>query len=284
MNRFFWKIAGADCDLLEKSGRDSQYSYLVIGMIYVLLNVFIFGGFFGMFYGVLDNPFAAAIGTLVIGCLISGIYFLTLMSLEPHTLPRSSETGSIFFTHLIRYSTVIAFAFFVSKCAEMLFISLIEQADLIDYKGSYGYMDHMVKANQEQPWLWLVTLFIVGLFILPVYMRHRLNRAHEYYSLKFRRDVRLVQNHYDEYMVIRNAIYRKTYDSYATVLDNSIESKNNASSGAISRMKLELSAKKFVPHEDRFMDPPFCTKPIKNEKNYKSSSDFINLSDWDIKT
>ena len=177
MRRYLWKIAGADCEILEKSGKDSQYSFWLIGWLFLIINVLTYLGFFGLFWGVFDKIVPTLIGTIVLGFLVTTIYRINLISLEPHTLPSKNEESSLILTNIIRYSTVILFAFFVSKSFEMVLVNLFESAGFINYSGSKGYMKHMTEMNINQPRLWLITVSIIIIFIIPIYLRHRLNRA-----------------------------------------------------------------------------------------------------------
>lgn len=285
MRRFFWRMAVADCSILEKSGRDSQYSYFVIGVLYAIIGLITFTGFFAMFFGVFDSIFSALIGAGIIGFLISNIYRLTLISLEPHTLPRNEPLGSMIFSYVLKYVTIFAFAFFVSKCFEMLIIDLIDLAirndnlSLMDYDGSSGYMEHMMESNQSKPWLWAITALIVLLFVSPIYMRHRLNRSHQYYKLKYRRDVRLVKERYNEYSEIMERLYRQLFENYSELADRKMS--QNINSSEIESIRDDLRKMTFKSHEKHFNDYPFCTEPIVKDVNLSSSDEFMNHFDPD---
>ena len=254
MTRFLWKIAGGDCDLLDRSGRDSQYSFYIIGLLYIIINVLIFTAFLGLFVGVFHNLFAALLGSLAIGFLISNIYRLTMISLEPQVLPVKEEPGSVVVANVIRYATVLAFAFFVSKCLEMVLINFMETIELVNYDGSLGYMNHMTQSNKENPWLWLLTAGIAVLFATPIFLRLRLKgRTAEYYSLKKRRDIRIVKEEYNRMIKVRDGVFRDHYQGYTP---------------------LGFSAKyKSAPL--KFEDPPFNTKPIVLRINLKSSAELM---------
>ena len=254
MRKFLWKIAGGDCQILEKSGTESQNSFWIIGILYLFVNLIIVVSFLGMFLGIFDDFLLSIIGTCVLGFLISNIYKLNLLSLEPYTLPIKIETGSVVFTHIIRYTTVIAFAFFVSKCFEMVIILGFESTGVLrNISGSEGYMMHLFRVNREYPIVWFITFFVMLLFILPIYLRHRLNKAKEYYSLKERRDIRLVIEHHEQFLKIKENIYIEIYSSYEK----------------FRIIKIYQTPKK------KYTDEPFNTKENVVDRNLKSSEDFL---------
>jgi hypothetical protein len=269
MRYFLWKIAGADCEILEKSGRDSQYSFYIIGVLYIIVTFLTFLGFFGLFWGVFRSQtiihpngieyrqgypfFSALIGGSVLGFLVSNIYRLNLISLEPNTLPVKKEDSSLFFTNFIRYSTIVLFAFFVSKNIEMEVVNILESAGIFPFDLREFYMNHMLRMNREQPWVWVITGLIILVFIAPIYLRHRLNRAHEYYILKRIRDKELVKNDYKKAKIIKEDLLRNLYKEY---------------------QKVNISKTYNIP-VSRYSDEPFNTKEIIIERKLNSSEDFL---------
>jgi hypothetical protein len=266
MKYFIWKMAGADCELLERSGKDSQYSFFVIGLLYLVVTGLTFLGFFGLFWGTFRGKvnkdgvlhigeypiFTALIGGLVLGFLVSNIYRLNLMSLEPKTLPVKEENTSMVMSYAVRYITILLFAFFVSKNIEMEIVNIMESAGIFYYNVDEGYMDHMVRMNKEQSWLWIITIVIGFIFLLPVFLRQRLNKTFEYYSLKERRDIRLVLEQYEEFLMIKNQILSDHYLKYKAVgLDK------------------KYSYKKL------YKDEPFNTKRIEIERDLGTDDDFL---------
>lgn len=247
-------MAGGECEILEKSGKDSQRSYLIIGLLFLIINVVVYTSFFGLFNGVFENVLVKLLGTIVLGFLVTNIYRINLMSLEPRTLPVIVDGKSFVFTFIVRYTTVILFAFFVSKCFEMIVVGLFENAGVIKYNGATGYLLHLKVMNQDQPWVWLITFGIAVLFVAPIYLRHRLNKAHEYYSLKKRRDIRLVEEDYgrfkEQYLSIMRAIY-SNYGKYG-------------------------AEKKYSIPESKYTDEPFKTHRKLVQRNFKSQTDFLN--------
>jgi len=267
MKCFIWTMAGAECELLERSGKDSQYSFFVIGLLYLIIIGLTFIGFFGLFWGVFRGEvsedgvvqsvhypfFTALIGGLVLGFLVSNIYRLNLISLEPKTLPVKEENTSLVVTHVLRYTTVLLFAFFVSKNIEMEILNIIESAGIFYFNLNEGYIDHMVRMNKEQSWLWIITFVIGFIFLFPIFLRRRLNKSFEYYSLKEKRDIRLVREQYEEFLMIKNQILTNFYLKYKAV---GIEKRYN--------------------YQKLYKDEPFNTKRIDIERDLGTSDDFLD--------
>lgn len=254
MKTFLWKIAGGDCELLEISGNASQRNFKLIGLLYLLINFIVYSAVLGMFYGIFKSLFTSILGAIVFGFLITNIYRLNLISLEPRTLPAILKPGSLVLSHIIRYLTISLFAVFVSKNFEMLLVNFVEELEIITYSGSQTYLIHMKETNLSQPWLWFMTSAVWSLFIIPIYLKHRLHRSMEYYSIKEKRDIRLV---IEDYLKFKSFYKDKMSEIY-------------------SKYKLVNDQREYSEPKKIFIDEPFNTKILVEEPNFKSGSDFLN--------
>lgn len=267
MKYFIWRLAGGDCEILERSGKDSQYSFFVIGIIYLVVISLTFLGFFGLFWGVFrsmkivnnvilseENPFFTSLfGGIIMGFLVSNVLLLNLMSLEPKTLPIKAENKSLLLTNILRYTSVLLISFFVSKNIEMGIINVLESAGFFHFNLNEGYIDHMTRINKQQPWLWLVTIVTGIFFLLPVFLRQRLSKSFQYYSLKGKRDIRLIKEKYDEYLIQKNQILNDYYGRYKAVRED----------------------KKYV-YKKIYEDEPFNTKRLVKENYLGTGDEFID--------
>lgn len=269
MNNFLWKIAGADEFILMKSGEQSRKRFQLIGILFLIVNLVVFIGFLGLFYSVFNNVFIALLGTVVLGFLISNIYRLTLMSLEPQVLPVSKESSTKVYSNIVRVSSVVAFAFFASKTFEMVFIGLLETTALVKYEGASGYLFHMTTMNERYPSLWLITLLIIVLFIVPVYLKHGLRTSQEYYSLKRRIDRQLVEDNYKSSKRLKDELHAIHY------VNEEVAIKRNTKGLLVP--VIYAHKKEYISKEEHFEDPPFNTKRKSKERVFKSSEEFTSL-------
>ena len=281
MRHFLWKIAGADYKILEKAGKESQYSFWLIGLLYLIVIFITLIGFLGMFWGIFDNIIPTLVGTSVLGFLVSTIYRLSLISLEPNTLPVIIEKKSLVLTYFVRYFILILFAFFVSKTFEMVVFNLIKSIGFINYEGSSDYMRQLMQVNTNQHWIWVITFSIIILFITPIYLRHRLNRANQYYLLRRVSDKELVKQEHQKFIHTKEEILKQVYNQYANLSNSFFEHKNGlfynqTLSYEITKIKSQINLKTFVKHPKKFSDEPFNTKRIVTKRKLKKSEDFLN--------
>lgn len=271
MDSFYWKIVGGDISILEQSGKRSQNSFKTIGKLFLTIVVIIFFSFFGLFLGVFDSYFIAFFGGLILTFLISVIYLLNLISLEPTTLPILKSKGSTFLSYFIRVSTVVMFAVFVSKCLETSIlgflvdddiskINLKEFIDNYSNRESQMFVQHMILLNKTYPKVWYITSIVVVLFLIPIVLKHRLKKQNEYFAIKERRDTDFVISEHKTFKKELYSLYKRIYNGY-------------------SSLKKE-DRKDFREHPIKYMDEPFNLKKIEF-KDFQSSDDFIYLSNWE---
>lgn len=267
---FFWKLAGADPNILKDSGEQSQKRFLLIGILYIIINLIIFVSFFGLFYGVFDTFFVGLFGALLMTFVIGNIYRLTLVSLEPQTLPVKKELGSMIASMGVRYTVVCLFAIFISKSLETTFLGFLVNGEVEQhiaaisskgtskfvYQESSLFLEHMILLNEHHPWVWTITVSVVLFFIMPVFLRASLRKKKEYYSIKRIIDKAIVEDNYFGVKKYLNSLYSNMYKAYN---DKSFD---------------------FRHHEEHYLDPPFNTKlKSKESKIHGTMSDFANL-DW----
>jgi len=267
---YFWKLAGADPFILKDSGKQSQKSFFVIGVLYVFINLIIFFSFFGLFIGVFETFFVGIFGAFLMTFIIGNIYRLTLISLEPQTLPIKRELGSFIASMIVRYTVICLFAIFVSKCLETTLFGFLVDNEVqlfmdslaprspnnFVYNESSLFLEHMIMLNKYHPWIWGVTAIIISFFLLPVVLRAELRKRKEYYSIKRGRDKALVEDFYKNTNGYINMLYSNLYEQY--------KSKNLV----------------YRAHEEKYLDPPFNTK-LKSGRSLwnRTMNDFANL-DW----
>jgi len=267
---FFWKLAGADPYILKDSGEQSQKRFLLIGWLYIFVNVIIFLSFFGLFLGVFDRFLIGVLGAFLMTFVIGNIYRLTLISLEPQTLPVKEQKGSITASKIVRYTVVCLFAIFVSKCLETTFFGFLVDGEVADrmrllnpggmdrfiYEESSLFLEHMIMLNKHQQWVWFITIFVVMFFIAPVLLRSALRKRKEYYSIKRIIDKAIVEDFYKKTNIYLQTIYGNFYRLY------------------------DDKTKTFKGHREKYLDPPYNTKKKAEQRKYAGSmSDFANL-DW----
>jgi hypothetical protein len=280
MRYFLWKIAGAEIELLKKAGKQSQYSFYLIGLFYLTIIIISAIGFLGFFWGVFDSIIPTLLGGSILTFIVTNIYRLSLINSLPITPVK--EKKSLIFTYIVRYFMAVLFALFVSKSFEMVIFNIIEKTSIYFYDGHNSYTSHLIEVNKKELWLWIVTVIITLLFVLPILLKQRLNKAKDqYFLIKKLRDREIVKEDYQKYLTAKEELLKQLYLQYNNLAYSFFDNKNGlfynkTLSSEIENIKKQLDAKTFVPHQKKFIDEPFNTKRIDNNKKLKTSEEFLD--------
>lgn len=290
MKRTLWKLAGADCQILERSGTESQRSFFVIGILYAIVIALTFIGFFGLFWGLFrsnnetqvddfgSHLLSALIGCTVLTFLVGNIYVLNMLNLEPDLL--NNKTGENLGSNIVRGTFICMFAFFVSKNIEMIFFNLLDATEIIRLNSRLGYLDDLMRANKQYPMIWFLTIFIIGLFFIPISIKKRLLKANEYYLHRRIVEKDLILSEYKQFLVLKEEILKRHYAQYQVVLAEHFHGKFDPS--IVNKdMELQhhyhfLSSRTYRPHVSKYSNEPFNTKLKKKDlSNIKDSQEFL---------
>lgn len=275
---FFWRLVGGDPFILRRSGEQSKYWFFVLGILFFVLTIITFSAFLGLFYGVIGSFMTALIGTIIFTFILKNLYRLVLISLEPNTLPVSQDAKNKPWAYFVRITIVFLIGAFVSKCIEtMLFghwVDDIIEGDLQKFFGGVAvtkfqeskyFILHMKELNLNYPWINIVTLLTVALYIVPIMIKHRLKKRNEYYQIRKVIDKRLVEERFSEFksLYIRNMqnIYVQKFELDKRLLKEDFDSQN---------------AMYVYKYHQRYIDEPFNTQPILKYYSYKTTQEFLD--------
>lgn len=267
MNDFLWKIAGGDVYILKKSDDFSKNTFKLIGTLFLINIFYIFFSTTALFTGVFDDFFIGVFVGLILSFLISSIYLLNILDLEPRTLPRNElDKKSFYFTYFTRFSSLFLLSIFIIKSMENF---LFKHLFILNFKPQ-KIVYEVINLNKQHLEIWIFTIISMILFFSPIFIKYRLksklnDKEKNYYQLKKNIDVQLVLDDYEKFLKLKNLIYSKLYQKYFTLNELYISTKKRHNQ--ISVPEHQFRVRKFKIHKSRYADPPFNTKLIDAEKD-----------------
>ena len=275
MELFFWKLIGGDPEILSKSGKKSKRMFYSLGLLFSILSIITFFGFFSLLLGVFDRVIESILGGIMITFIIQNMYRLILITLEPNTLPVIKSYTYKFWAYFVRITVVILISIFVSKCIETLLLGHlvddIVQKDISQIAGinqfdkSSYFVKHMIVLNKNYPWVNAITFVFVLAYLLPILLKHKLKKADEYFDIKKQIDLQIVV-----------AEYKKFRSIYAKLMSHLYAEKTHISKKYNKSQKKAESSVYVYSYIPRYYDEPFNTQPIKEFKTYKNTKDFTD--------
>lgn len=259
-NTFFWRFSGGDVQYIEKSGKKSQRRFRLIGIAYLVIILITFLSFANAFSNIFNGLIMSVPAALMLTFLISNIYRLNILSLEPHTLPYVKSKGSILAAGITRIGIISIFAVFISKLFEIFLFDFFwhdKLMHLLDdqyHRGAEGgyFVAKVILLNNCYPVTWFVSVIMVGLFLFPIWIKSSLRRNKEYFNLKRKVEKQIVLEEYDK--------LKKEY---------------NIRFSRIDVLMAKQKWRKIRFKERKYHDPPFNTKPRLIEDR-KSQDEFMS--------
>lgn len=278
MQEFFWKMVGGDPFILHRSGKQSKYWFSVLGVLFCILTLLTFASFVGLFYGVLSSMTTTLIGAIVLTFILKNLYRLVLISLEPSTLPVAKEHDKKPWAYIVRVSVVVLIAGFVSKCMEtILFGHWVDDVVVGDIQSYFGLVNinkfeeskyfilHMKKLNVHYPLINIFTASMVGLYIIPIIIKHRLKKRNQYYQIRRQIDKQIVEQHHQVFQGI-----------YIRLMENLYRNRSEVDK-VLLKKDFDPKSKRYVyTYSPRHSDEPFNTRPIKRNVQLATTKDFLD--------
>lgn len=110
-------------------------------------------------------------------------------------------------------------------------------------KGSF-FMQRIKFLVGTQPLSYLISLFVILLFVFPVYVKFRIKDSQDYFELKEKYEMNLVLSEYENFKRLYSDMFQREHSSE-------------------------------VAFQEKFEDPPFNTVPIVKYPSVGSESDFL---------
>jgi len=248
-------------------------------VLFCILVILTFTSFLGLFYGVFSSIMTAFIGSIILTFILKNLYRLVLISLEPSILPVARERNRKPWAYIVRITVVVLMAAFVSKCMETIlfghWVDDIVEGDLQSYfgvvnfnkfEGSEYFILHMKELNIHYPLINIFTVNMVGLYIIPIIIKHRLKKRNEYYQLRRQFDKQLVEQHYQMFLAIftrlMESLYRNRYE-----VDQKV----------VLKKEFDPKSKRYAyQYKPRYSDEPFNTRHVKKDVKLATTKEFLD--------
>jgi hypothetical protein len=242
VEEFLWNIAAVDRRLISNADAESKRTYTLIGGVLLFLIGFIFLSVFFTFHIAFKSWLMAGMIGGLMAFIITIVYWLNLLTLEPNMLPHIKEKG-VWVSVAIRITVVLLFSFYITSCF-VIFIT--------HYLIGYGHDGNKILEDllwfYENNTISAVIIQLLGsvIFLSPILLKLKLKDKGEYFYAKGVVEKKLIRDHYLE------------FKSHYSKVQN----------------RIEAFPLKF---EENYTDPPFNTKKKVREIEFKSQEDFLVL-------
>lgn len=275
------KFSGEDYTIIQKCGNKVQFYFSLIGLLVLVILLCSFASAL-YFTEHLFHSVIADIGVgIVWGYIITNMYVLFLYTISPTLLPTKirkkqevkTNQFQLSFSMGLRIFIVILLAVIIAQPLNVLILKPNSTALAFDIKD-------LLATN---PLATFVTLIVIGIFLLPVYLKYNIRKLGEFYEKKAEIKKRIIEDDYKDFkkeyrQIIESNIsnYNKSVWGNLMPFLNKLEKVNPIfHQKCFIEIEKELATEKIEKYE-YWENPPYRTIHKSRTKNTLSEQDLLN--------
>ena len=242
MQLTLWKMACEDYQILyqasKKTRRVFTFSGVVMGINYMLSLL----GLYQFFEIIFVDIFIA----LLLGAFVT-IVFMNIYKLCLTTLNKNEKTFSLsYLASLLGRLIFVGFIglLIIKGFESFLIFTVFEKLTLADYEGKI--LLSLRTIHSKFPWIWMVTITLLTLFILPFFIKVSIKAGSIYIQEKKTVEKNLILEDYKRFKKRYATIFQRDYN-----------------------LSIEI--------KEHYLDPPFNTIPLIVTQNLGTTEDFIKF-------
>lgn len=284
------KFSGEDYTIIQKCGNKVQFYFSLIGLLVLVILLCSFASAV-YFTDNLFNPGKTGISIerlfldigvgIVWGYIITNMYLLLIYTISPTLLPTKirkkqevkTKQFQLSFSMGLRIFIVILLAVIIAQPLNVLILKPNSTALAFDIKD-------LLATN---PFATIISLGVIGIFLLPVYLKYNIRKLGEFYEKKAEIKIKIIEDDYKDFkkeyrQILESNIsnYNKSVWENLMPLLNKLEKINPISyQKYFAEIEKELKTEKIEKYE-YWENPPYRTIHKSRTKNTLSEQDLLN--------
>lgn len=275
------KFSGEDYTIIRQCNRKIQFYFSLIGLLVLIILLCSFASALYFTEHLFHNVIADIGVGIVWGYIITNMYVLFLYTISPTLLPTKirkkqevkTNKFQLSFSMGLRIFIVILLAVIIAQPLNVFILKPNSTALAFDIKD-------LLATN---PFATIITLAVIGIFLLPVYLKYNIRKLGEFYEKKAEIKQRIIEDDYRDFkkeyrQIIESNIsnYNKSVWRNLIPFLNKLEKTNPVSYQIhFAEIEKELAIEKIEKYE-YWANPPYRTIHKSRTKNTLSEQDLLN--------
>lgn len=274
------KFSGEDYAIIRKCSTKIQIYFSVIGLFVLLILLCCFASAL-YFTEHLFHSAIADIGVGIIwGYIVTNLYVLLLYTITPTLLPKKERRKNDNKTKKFRFSFSMALRIGIVLLA-MITAQPLNIFLLKPNTEAFAFDIRNLLTNNI--FAWIVTFFVIAVFLLPIYLKYSIRKLGEFYENKADIKKRIIDGDYRDFKVEYSQVLESNISKYNKSVWknlmpylNRLEKVNAVSyQRYFAEIEKELALEKIEKYE-YWADPPYRTIYKSRTNNTLSEQDLLN--------
>jgi hypothetical protein len=275
------KLSGEDFTIISRCNEKIQFYFSAIGfLVLLILLCSLVSALY--FTDHLFNSIIADVGVgLVWGFIVTNMYVLLLYTISPVLLPIRIRKKQETKTAKFQFSFSLSLRIFIVTLLAIIIAQPLNVLLFIPQTTTFAFDVKQLLATN--PLAIVNTLFVVGIFLLPIYLKYSIRRLGEFYEFKADIEKSIIQEDYKKFKVVYSQlIERKIVECNQSVWGNlTAHLSNLEKNNLVSYQKhfVEISNELIPEKVDKYeywADPPFRTVLKSKSKRIYSEKEFLS--------
>jgi len=275
------KLSGEDYTIISRCSDKIQFYFSAIGslVLVILLCSFVSALYFT------DHLFNSIIADIAVGLvwgfIVTNMYVLLLYTISPVLLPIRIRKKQETKTAKFQFSFSLSLRIFIVTLLAIIIAQPLNVLLFIPQTTTFAFdVKQLLSTN---PLAIVNTLLVVGIFLLPIYLKYSIRRLGEFYEFKADIEKRIIAEGYKEFKgIYSQLVERKIVECNQSVWGNltphlaNLE-KNNSFS--YQKHFVEISNELIPEKVDKYeywADPPFRTVLKSKSKRIYSEKELLS--------
>ncbi len=214
------KFSGEDFTIIQKCNTRIQIVFSFIGffVLIILVCCFISALYFTehLFHNIITD---IGVG-LVWGYIVTNLYVLLLYTITPTLLPKKEREKKLIKTASFSLNTSL-----VLRVGIVVLLAMITAQPLNVYildPESAAFAKSIKTLLSHNFWAWVITVLVVGVFLLPIYLKYNIRKLGEFYEKKAWIKKKIIEDNYKEFKQAYKNILNAKLRDYNQELKNTL--------------------------------------------------------------
>lgn len=242
MQLALWKMACEDYQILYQANKKTRRAFTFSGVVMGINYMVSLLGLYQLFEVIFVDIFIA----LVLGAFVT-IVFMNIYKLCLTTLNKDEKTFSLsYLASLLGRLIFVGFIglLIIKGFESFLIFTVFEKLRLADYEGKI--LLSLRTIHSKFPWIWMETIALLTLFILPFFIKVSIKAGSIYIQEKKTVEKNIILEDYKRFKKRYAIIFQRDYN-----------------------LSIEI--------KEHYLDPPFNTIPLIVTQNLGTTEDFIKF-------
>jgi hypothetical protein len=275
------KFSGEDFAIIRVCNKKIQLYFSIIGFFVLLILLSCFLSALSFTEHLFHNAFTDISVGIIWGYIVTNLYVLLLYTINPNILPKKEKRLKSSIKRYFDFNISLALRISLVAILAIITAQPLNILILKPYTQSFAFdIRNLLAQNQIA---WVVTIFVVAIFLLPIYLKYSIRKLGEFYEKKAEIEKRIIEDDYQDFKKKYSSVMQSNISIYNKSVWNNLmkhltklEKINQIAYQKHFREITDELINEKIDKYEYWANPPYRTEQKSKIKNILSEQDLLN--------